>query len=644
MKNIRQYRLTESLGKGASGEVWKATDGQKEYAIKLFHEGLQAIGEEEFQALITLRHPQIIEEYEFDQIHDRYYLVMEYVEGVPLTEANAGDFSTEDLFRIVRQIAEGLKYAHDNGLIHRDIKPNNVLLTKEGDAKILDFGAATNIDLGIGERILEGTYKYMSAEQLAGKVNKQSDVWSFGIMLYEWLTGEYPFQSNSLEDLAFSFLQLDLLPPHQLNEQVPIDLSGIIYKCTQTELDKRYTDFGAVLQDLTDLPFSQKDIKALDELVQKKEAAYRTYAIFSRLLTFSSLMIILGFVVGAITYLMEEEFFLVGATLLIAGIIVSSIAWRIIKSKILLVTGDMAFIEELSFYLPANRYTGLLFWIANGAASQRNEKMAVERLRASIRRGKQNQIQKQVYHLLGRYPQNAFGLRYELLLTYQQKDEEKARKIAEELYRVNPDNAVHFFLDKVLNKTVRPEAFIREATLSRVEEATQTRMGEATLSRMPDEKPPQPLPAHAGHLPAMLQSILRQEKLTTSINLKEVNAVHLVSNLATIEWYEHYLILRAGIKRKNQTTLSRYFDKLYDQGGKRNQDKWNKTLSKQLITHEELTFKAAYSSLQLASLGGHYLEFDQIGYFLFEWHQPTINQDDYKTFIHYLIEKNGNAG
>jgi len=203
-----KYRLQEKLGEGGMGIVYKAKDTKldRTVALKFLPPELTRDKEakerfiQEAKAAAALNHPHICTIYEIDEAADQTFISMEYIEGKSLKDKlESGPLDIDEAKNIVIQVAEGLKEAHEMGIIHGDIKPANIMLTAKGQAKITDFGLAKlswGVDLTKPSTIM-GTVAYMSPEQAKGEeVDHRTDIWSLGAMLYEMLTGERPFRKS----------------------------------------------------------------------------------------------------------------------------------------------------------------------------------------------------------------------------------------------------------------------------------------------------------------------------------------------------------------------------------------------------------------------------------------------------------------
>ena len=269
-QTILRYKILEKIGQGGMGVVYKAVDTKlkREVAIKFLPQNIAINKEErkrfeiEAQAAASLNHPNITTIYSIEETDNEFFIVMEYIEGIELKERlKSGIISPDEATNIAIQIAEGLKAAHIKGIIHRDIKSSNIMLTDSGIVKIMDFGLA-KIKGGseltkIGTTV--GTIAYMSPEQARGeKVDKRTDIWSFGIVLYEMLTRELPFKGEYDQVIIYSIMNLE---PETLSKKLqnkePVswneiyqNLEKIVFKSLAKDINQRYQQAEDLLAQL----------------------------------------------------------------------------------------------------------------------------------------------------------------------------------------------------------------------------------------------------------------------------------------------------------------------------------------------------------------------------------------------------------
>jgi len=259
---VLHYKIMERLGEGGMGVVYKALDSKlnREVAIKFLPHYLSADDEEkrrfeiEAQSAASLNHQNICLIYAIEEYRDEYFIVMEYIEGTDLREKiKSGTIPINEIVNAAIQMAEGFSAAHKKGIVHRDIKSSNIMLTPDGKIKIMDFGLAK---IGKGTMITEigstiGTIAYMSPEQARGNdVNNRTDIWSFGVLLFEMLTGELPFKGVYDQAVIYAIFNEDPAPPAELRHDVPVELNSLVLKCLKKDPDKRYKDFSEILSEL----------------------------------------------------------------------------------------------------------------------------------------------------------------------------------------------------------------------------------------------------------------------------------------------------------------------------------------------------------------------------------------------------------
>jgi eukaryotic-like serine/threonine-protein kinase len=257
-----KYRIIQKIGEGGMGVVYKALDTKLDRPVALKFLPTEMTRDpaskkrfiQEAKAAAALSHPNITIVHEIGEDDGQTFIAMEYIEGQTLREKiEAGPLEIEEAVGIASQVAEGLKEAHDRGIIHRDIKPANIMLTKKKQAKIMDFGLAKlswGADLTTPSMIM-GTIAYMSPEQARGEsVDEQTDIWSLGCVLYEMLTGQRPFRSAHNQAAIYSILNEEPEPILRLRKDLPEDAERILKTCLQKDPPDRYKDMEAFLSDL----------------------------------------------------------------------------------------------------------------------------------------------------------------------------------------------------------------------------------------------------------------------------------------------------------------------------------------------------------------------------------------------------------
>ncbi|WP_245739858.1 Stk1 family PASTA domain-containing Ser/Thr kinase [Thermoflavimicrobium dichotomicum] len=258
-----RYEVISRIGGGGMAIVYKARDLKlnRYVAIKILSESLSNDSEfirrfsREAQAAASLSHPNVVNVYDVGRDGYIHYIVMELVEGPTLKQyiLDQGPLPVDEAARIAIQICDGLAHAHENQIIHRDIKPHNILLNRHGQAKVTDFGiarAASSSTITQQGSVM-GSVHYFSPEQArGGQIGEKSDIYSLGIVLYEMLTGELPFDGDSAVSIAIKHLQEDPVDPRKLNPNIPDHMATIILRAMQKDPNMRYTSVRAMKQDL----------------------------------------------------------------------------------------------------------------------------------------------------------------------------------------------------------------------------------------------------------------------------------------------------------------------------------------------------------------------------------------------------------
>ena len=256
-----RYEVLSKLGAGGMADVYKGRDLMlnRYVAIKVLKkeyredESFVKKFRSEAQAAAGLMHPNIVNVYDVGEDRGLYYMVMELVEGITLKEyiQKKGRLSAREVVSIAIQMCTGIEAAHDHNIIHRDIKPQNIIISKEGKVKVTDFGIARAATSHTVSSNAMGSVHYVSPEQARGGFcDAKSDIYSAGITMYEMITGQVPFDGESTVSIAMKHLQEIIKPPSTIVPDIPKALEDIILKCTQKSPERRYPNAGALIRDL----------------------------------------------------------------------------------------------------------------------------------------------------------------------------------------------------------------------------------------------------------------------------------------------------------------------------------------------------------------------------------------------------------
>jgi eukaryotic-like serine/threonine-protein kinase len=259
----RRYRLKEKIGSGGMAEVYLADDLQlnREVAVKVLHAQYAADPafiqrfRQEAQAAANLNHPNIVNIHDWGNEGDLYYIVMEYVEGQDLKDIlrSSGRLPPERAAEIAAEVCAALQFAHRNNLVHRDIKPHNIIITGTGQVKVMDFGIAREGNGGgiTQTGMIMGTPQYISPEQAQGlAVDGRSDIYSLGIVLYEMLAGQVPFDDPSPVAVTYKQVREDATPPSVINPEIPATLESIVMKAMSKNPANRFQSAQEMKADL----------------------------------------------------------------------------------------------------------------------------------------------------------------------------------------------------------------------------------------------------------------------------------------------------------------------------------------------------------------------------------------------------------
>ena len=286
ISQLGRYEVIGELGQGAMGVVYKARDPliDRVVAIKTINLGLALDEKDEYEgrfyqeakAAGRLNHPNIVTIYDVGKSGDVAYIAMEFLEGRELRDImnERGVLPVEQVLDVTAQVALGLAYAHEHGIVHRDVKPSNIMLVRDGHVKITDFGIARMASAAVRTQtgMVLGSPKYMSPEQVVGKdIDQRSDIFSLGVMLYELLTGQAPFDGENVNAIMYQTLNILPAPPNTLNPAVPEMVNFIVAKALAKGIEDRYQnaeDFAVDLRNCRDSSSrSSQRIEVLKPLV-----------------------------------------------------------------------------------------------------------------------------------------------------------------------------------------------------------------------------------------------------------------------------------------------------------------------------------------------------------------------------------------
>ena len=260
-----RYEMRELIGVGGMAYVYKAYDAvdDRTVAVKILRDEFLTKDEfvrrfrNESKAIAILNHPNIVKVLDVGFGERLQYIVMEYIDGITLKEYldQRKDIRWKEAVHFTVQILRALQHAHDKGIVHRDIKPQNIMLLSDGTIKVTDFGIArlTRSEMqatAVGNKAI-GSVHYISPEQARGEItDEKTDLYSVGIMLYEMLTGRLPFEADNAVSVAIQQIASEATPPHQINEEIPEGLEQITLKAMQKDTSKRYQSAAEMLSDI----------------------------------------------------------------------------------------------------------------------------------------------------------------------------------------------------------------------------------------------------------------------------------------------------------------------------------------------------------------------------------------------------------
>ncbi|UCF38030.1 MAG: protein kinase [Acidobacteriota bacterium] len=321
-EKLSYFQITSKLGEGGMGEVWEATDTKlnRQVALKVlpevFSNDIQRMGrfQREAQVLASLNHPNIAGIYGLEEADGKNALVMELVEGEDLSDRIArGPIPLVDALRLALQVAEALEAAHEKGIIHRDLKPANIKVRPDGSVKVLDFGLAKALEgdpqtqanltqsptismAATQAGIILGTAGYMSPEQARGQaVDKRADIWAFGVILYEMLTGRVAFTGDTISDVMASVLKIDL-DWSKLPEETPSPVRRLLRRCLEGQPKQRLHDIADARIEIEQYLSNPIDEKA--QVTEQRATGFtwgQKLALAGALVTVAAVCTVIGF-------------------------------------------------------------------------------------------------------------------------------------------------------------------------------------------------------------------------------------------------------------------------------------------------------------------------------------------------------------
>ena len=261
-QSVGEYRIVDFLGAGGMGEVYRAMHQKigRVAAVKVLTQATQSSGfverffnEARIQA--SLQHPNVATLYDFCEVGGQPCIIMEYVDGQTISEriaAYGAALPLSETVYVFERVCEAIEYIHRNGVIHRDIKSNNIKISSQGQVKLLDFGIAKGQSsqqlTQVGSVI--GTLQYLAPELIrGGTADARGDIWALGVLLYEMVTGRTPFDAETIGDLCDRIDRVEYAPPAQANPGVPREVSAIISRCLRKNPAERYGSAAELLAD-----------------------------------------------------------------------------------------------------------------------------------------------------------------------------------------------------------------------------------------------------------------------------------------------------------------------------------------------------------------------------------------------------------
>jgi len=283
-----RYRIVKKIASGGMADIYLGEDLKlkRRVAVKILlrnyagDRNFVARFKSEAQILAKLKHPNIVDIYDWGKFDDSYFIIMEYVDGISLKELidQKGALDPRASTHLVIQICEALMFAHNNNLIHRDIKPQNILIAPEKKVKITDFGIAKSLNTDITKTLnIIGTAQYISPEQARGSVlDNRTDIYSLGVVFYEMLTGDTPFRGDTSVDISLKHVSEEPVKPSSLILDIPLKLEKIVMACLEKDPGRRYENIEDLKKDLNNY------LEGKQVLLGKNRKEHKRINVFAR--------------------------------------------------------------------------------------------------------------------------------------------------------------------------------------------------------------------------------------------------------------------------------------------------------------------------------------------------------------------------